>query len=98
MENFLCKDAIQEAYEENGTTITLSDIQEDTDVPEMVCKALNPDWDTFDEKKKSKKESKVKRLLNEQSVSKMTIARLDAKGVKDELINWFEVLIRYTNL
>lgn len=98
MENFLCKDAIQEAYEENGTTITLSDIQEDTDVPEMVCKALNPDWDTFDEKKKSKKESKVKRLLNEQAVSKMTIARLDAKGVKDELINWFEVLIRYTNL
>lgn len=93
MENFLCKEAIEEAYAENGTVVTLGPIAADTDVPVMVCKALNPDWDTFDEEKKGQKESKVKRMLNSQGVKKMTIDRLEARGVKGELKGWFDTII-----
>lgn len=93
MENFLCKEAIEEAYAENGTAVTLAVIEADTDVPVLVCKAMNPDWDTFGEEKKGQKESKVKRMLNSQAVKKMTIARLEARGVKDELKGWFDMMI-----
>lgn len=96
MENFLCKEAIMEAYADNGQTIVLPDIQNDTDVPIMVCKSFNPDWDTLDEEKRAKKESKVKKLLNGQAVAKMTIARLDSKGVTNELKGWFETVLNYT--
>lgn len=96
MENFLCKEAIEEAYATNGLMVTLPTIQHDSDVPNLVCRALNPDWDTFDGEKQAKKESKVKRLLNTQAIEKMTIARLDARGVKDELKGWFDTLIGFT--
>lgn len=97
MENFLCKEAIEEAYADNGTAITIAAIANDTDVPVEVCKALNPAWDTFDEEKKGQKESKVKRMLNSQAAKKMTIARIDARGVKDELKGWFETIITLSN-
>ncbi|MBQ2167719.1 MAG: ATP-binding protein [Prevotella sp.] len=93
MENFLCKEAIEEAYSDNGTVIALTPIAADTDVPVTVCKAMNPDWDTFDEEKKGQKESKVKRMLNGQAVKKMTIDRLATRGVKDELKGWFDTII-----
>ena len=62
---------------------------------ELVCKANNPGWDTLDESIKKKKESKVKRLLNTQAVAKMTVTRLEAKGVKQELITWFDTMISF---
>lgn len=93
MENFLSKEAIEEAYAENGQNIALPEIQNDTDVPNMVCRAFNPDWDTLDVKNQAKKESKVKRMLNTQAVLKMTIERIVARGVKNELKGWFDTLI-----
>lgn len=93
MENFLCKEAIEEAYQDNGQNVTLADIEDNTDVPILVCKAFNPDWDTFDEEKKAKKEAKVKRLLNRQAVAKMTIERMISRGVKDEVKGWFDKMI-----
>lgn len=93
MENFLCKEAIEEAYAANGQAVVLPVIQNDSDVPNLVCRAFNPDWDTFDVEKQTKKESKVKRVLNTQAVEKMTIARLEAKGVKEELKGWLDTLI-----
>ena len=93
MENFLCKEAIEETYAENGRLIVLSAIESDMDVPEMVCRAFNPDWDTFEPEKKKDKESKVKRVLNGQVVKKMTVERLVARGIMDELKGWFETLI-----
>jgi len=96
MENFLCKEAIEEAYAANGLMVTLPVIQHDSDVPILVCRALNPDWDTFDVEKQAKKESNVKRLLNTQAIEKMTVARLDARGVKIELKGWFDKLIGFT--
>ena len=96
MENFLCKEAIEEAYASNGHTVTLPVIQHDSDVPNVVCRALNSDWDTFDVLTQKRKESNVKKILNRKAVEKMTIARLDAKGVKSELKGWFDTLIGFT--
>lgn len=95
MENFLCKEAIEEAYADNGLTVSIPNFDSQADVPTLVCKANNPDWDTFDDKKKKSKESKVKHLLNTQAVAKMTVERLIAKGVKDELKSWFDTLIEF---
>lgn len=96
MENFLYKEAIEEAYADNGHTVSIPDFDGQADVPTLVCKANNPDWDTFDNKKKKSKESKVKHLLNTQAVGKMTIERLEAKGVRQELKTWFDTLIEYS--
>ena len=93
MENFLCKEAIEEAYRDNGLTVSIPDFDGQADVPTLVCKANNSDWDTLDESVKKKKESKVKRFLNTQAVAKMTIGRLEAKGVKQELKTWFDTMI-----
>lgn len=93
MENFLCKEAIEEAYSDNGLTVSIPDFDSQADVPTLVCKANNPDWDTFDDKKKKTKESRVKHLLNTQAAAKMTIERLELKGVKQELETWFNTLI-----
>ncbi len=96
MENFLCKEAIEEAYAANGQVVALPVIQNDSDVPNLVCRAFNPDWDTFDVEKQGKKESNVKKFLNTKAVEQMTIARLDSKGVKEEIKGWFDALISYS--
>lgn len=96
MENFLCKEAVEEAYAANGQVVSLPEILRDTVVPIMVCRAFNSDWDVLSEEKKSKKEAKVKRTLNTKAVEMMTIARLEAKGVKDELKDWFDTLIGFS--
>lgn len=95
MENFLCKEAIEEVYADNGLTVFIPDFDGLADVPALVCKANNPNWDSLDESIKKKKESKVKRLLNTQAVAKMTVTRLEAKGVKQELITWFDTMISF---
>ena len=95
MENFLCKEAIEEAYADNGLTVSIPNFDSQADVPTLVCKANNPDWDTFDDKKKKTKELRVKHLLNTQAVVKMTVERLEAKGVKQELKTWFNTLIDF---
>lgn len=95
MENFLCKEAIKEAYADNRLTVIIPDFDGQADVPTLVCKAISPDWDTFDEKKKKSKESNVKKMLNTQAVAKMTVERLNAKGVKQELKTWFDTLIEF---
>lgn len=95
MENFLCKEAIEEAYADNGLTVSIPDFDGLADVPTLVCRANNPDWDTFDDKKKKSKESKVKHLLNTQAVAKMSVERLEAKGVINELKTWFNTIITF---
>lgn len=95
MENFLCKEAIEEAYRDNGLTVSIPNFDGQVDIPALVCKANNHNWDSLDESIKKKKESKVKRLLNTQAVAKMTVTRLEAKGVKQELITWFDTMISF---
>lgn len=98
MENFLCSEAVKEAYMDNGATISLTNITDDIDVPKLVCKAFNSDcWDSLSPEKQKRKESRVKLVLNKDAVRKMTVEKLDERGVTDELCNWFKKMIEFSN-
>lgn len=99
MENFLCADAIIEFYHNNGNAaFTMEEVDDQMDVPQIVCIANNPNFEAFDDEKKHKAESNVKRRLNGEIVRRMTIERLDARNAKDELKQWFEKMIEFSNL
>ena len=57
-------------------------------IPDLKCFELV--------KKQEKKETSVKKFLNTQAVEKMSIVRLDARGVKGELKGWFDALIAFS--
>lgn len=98
MENFLCSDAIKEFYTANGIIdFNIPEIDNDMDVPRLVCKTNNPNWDTFDDVIKHKKESNVKRKLNRDVVNNMTIARLEFRDAKAELKSWFDKMIEFSS-
>lgn len=98
MEAFLCKDAIEEAYRECTQSITIpQEIEDDTDVPHLICLLRYPDFDTKTDDEKHKKESKVKTFLNKAAVEKMTIDRLIQRNALDELKKWFEQMIAFKN-
>jgi predicted ATP-dependent endonuclease of OLD family len=97
LENYLTKEAIVEAYADNGTTITLPEITDEMDVPNTVAKALyeqsgkNKIWENdLNDIQKSKKVSRVKRFLNTQVVDKMTVERIVERNALDEMKGWFE--------
>lgn len=97
LENYLTKEAIEEAYASNGTTVSLPEITDDMDVPKTVARKLyetSPDksWDDLDESKKKKRESRVKKLLNTQAVKNMTIERLNERNSLDDLKLWLETI------
>ncbi len=97
LENYLSKEAIQEAYAENGTTVEIPDFGDDDDVPQIVARALyevdpNKDWDDLDESQKKRRESRVKKLLNTQAVSKMTIERMEQNKGKEDIEFWLNTL------
>ena len=97
LENYLSKEAIEEAYSENGTVITMPEIDDDMDVPNTVAKVLYEKssgklWEDLEESKRKKKESRVKKVLNTGAVSKMTIERLTERGGLEDFKLWFETL------
>lgn len=97
LENYLTKEAIQEAYAENGTTVEIPDFGDDDDVPQIVAKALyevdpTKDWDDLDESQKKRRESRVKKLLNTQAVSKMTVERMKQNNGKEDIESWMNTL------
>ncbi|PKL79812.1 MAG: hypothetical protein CVV25_06785 [Ignavibacteriae bacterium HGW-Ignavibacteriae-4] len=97
LENYLSKDAIQEAYEENGTLVSIPDFGDNDDVPLIVARALHElvslkDWEELEKSEQKRKESKVKKVLNTQAVKKMTIERLEQNNGKEELELWFKIL------
>lgn len=98
MENFLCSEAIKEAYRDEGSDISLPNITDDADVPILVCKAFNSDWELQTSEKQKKKESKVKHVLNGAAVKKMTLERLDERNVTEELVGWFNVMIEFSKV
>lgn len=98
LENYLTKEAIEEAYAENGTTVQIPNFGDNDDVPELVAKVLfetSPEkiWDDLDESQKKRRESRVKKFLNTQAVEKMTIERLQMNNGKQELELWFNTLM-----
>jgi putative ATP-dependent endonuclease of the OLD family len=97
LENYLTKEAIEEAYAENGTVVEIPDFDDDDDVPLLVAKALyetSPErkWDELEETKKKRSESRVKKLLNTQAIQKMSIERLEENDGRQELELWFKTL------
>ena len=97
LENYLTKEAIEEAYASNGTVINLPQITDEIDVPNLVAKTLYETsaekvWADLSELEQKKKESRVKKLLNTQAVEKMTIERLTERNALDELKTWFNSL------
>lgn len=96
MENFLHSKAIEEAYRDQGDEITLPEITDSDNVPVLVCKAFNSDWESLPYENQKRKESKIKRFINSSAVKKMTIERLEERNVTDELISWFNTLIEFS--
>lgn len=95
LENYLCSDAIIEAYRQHGKEIEIPDeIQDNTDVPMLIAKILHNsggarNWDDLTEKEQKKKVSSCKKVLNTTAVEKMTIERIIQRGALDELLTWF---------
>jgi len=97
LENYLTKEAIEEAYALNGTIITLPEIDDNMDVPNTVAKILyetstGKDWINLEETKQKKSESRVKKLLNTQAVEQMTIERLTQRNGIIDIQLWLETI------
>lgn len=97
LENFLTKEAIEEAYAQNGTIVTIPEIDDNMDVPNIVARALfetstDKFWDELDESEQKRKESRVKKLLNTQAIEKMTVERLNQRNGREEIELWLNTL------
>lgn len=95
LENYLHHSAIEEAYAQNGKIIELPEIQDEDDIPEITAKILYENvadniWDDLDEKKKENKISKVKKMLNTQSIANMTVDRLKQRNGYNDIVLWLE--------
>lgn len=97
LENYLCREAIMEAYAQNGTIVEIPVITDEMDVPNIVAQTLQNSsggklWEELSAEDKKKKESKCKKVLNTIAVEKMTIERIKERNGFDELFNWFQQL------
>ncbi|QSE99198.1 ATP-binding protein [Fulvivirga lutea] len=108
LESYLHIDAILECYAEKGIDITLEAIEEDTDLPLEVAKAVHSvngegTWEEMHsdprlliEKQKSKI-SRVKQRLNTDAISKMTVPRLQETEGFDEIVMWLNQISDFIN-
>jgi putative ATP-dependent endonuclease of OLD family len=97
LENFLTKEAIEEAYAQNGTVVAIPEITDEMDVPKVVAKALYETsdekiWNELDVLKQKRKESRVKKVLNTQAVEKMNIDRINERNGFEEIKLWLDTL------
>jgi predicted ATP-dependent endonuclease of OLD family len=92
MENYLHPDAIAEIY---SVSVALNDMDS---VPSIVARAVHDaaqtgrGWDELKDDRRKEKISAVKRRLNTEVVSKMSIERLKEIDSSDEVIGWFRDL------
>jgi len=98
LENYIHPDAIMDVY--SNLKINCSDYDFEN-LPELIAKELhelsespNP-WDDVKEKKKKEKISQVKRWLNTDAVSNMTLTRLKERDPDGEIILWLEKIKQY---
>jgi hypothetical protein len=91
-ENYLHPDAIRDVL---GVNVQISD---DSDVPEMVARAIHEQgegavpWDQLNEEKRRKKETRAKQRLNNEVAAAMTVARLRDRNALDEIREWFRAI------
>jgi len=92
VENYLHPDAIRDVL---GVNVQISD---DSDVPEMVARAIHEQgegavpWDQLNEEKRRKKETRAKQRLNNEVAAAMTVARLRDRNALDEIREWFRAI------
>lgn len=92
VENYLHPDAIRDVL---GVNVQISD---DSDVPEMVARAIHEQgegavpWDQLNEEKRRKKETRAKQRLNNDVAAAMTVARLRDRNALDEIREWFRAI------
>lgn len=92
VENYLHPDAIRDVL---GVNVQISD---DSDVPEMVARAIHEQgegavpWDQLNEEKRRKKETHAKQRLNNEVAAAMTVARLRDRNALDEIREWFRAI------
>jgi len=92
VENYLHPDAIRDVLRVN---VQISD---DSDVPEMVARAIHEQgegavpWDQLNEEKRRKKETRAKQRLNNDVAAAMTVARLRDRNALNEIREWFRAI------
>ncbi|WP_298325504.1 ATP-binding protein [Asticcacaulis sp.] len=97
LENYLHRDAIIEAYADNGHALELPlSFADFDDVPEIVAKAVhhntgNP-WPADDADKCRSKVSRAKAMLNSQVLHKMTHTRFKECDPDDEISGWLKAV------
>lgn len=100
MENYLAPECITQYYDENGIQINIPQTFADfDDVPVIVARAVHDasnhmdgwiQWDQLTDEKKRKKESRVKKVLNQEVPIRMTHGHLLTTDPNNEIIGWFE--------
>jgi len=95
LENYLHNEAISDGYAKNGLRVEIGPIDDTMDVPAVIAKTLNENWDTLQEDKKEKLASEKKRFLNTVAVEAMTIERIRARDGYDEMRNWLTTIKRF---
>lgn len=97
MENYLHRDAILQAQPLIDGAF-LPEIENDMDVPQVVSKAIfysqkgkqeGITWESLDDRKRYKKESKVKKWLNTKAVQEMTVEMIAQRDPDEEVLGWF---------
>ncbi len=97
LENYLTKEAIEEAFADNGLVIEIPNFGDEDDVPMLVAKTIHESnstssWIELEESQQKRKESRIKKILNTQAVHKMTIERLENNNCKEEIESWLKTL------
>jgi len=96
MENYLHKDAILNAYQEHGITLTIANnFSSFDDVPLEVAKLVHDasdsqnTWDQLTDEKQQEKISKAKKILNSFASKYMTQQLLSEIDPDGDLLSWF---------
>lgn len=100
LENYLSKEAIEEAYSDNGINVIIPEITDDIDVPLTVAKIIYETttgqlWDLLKPKKQEKKVSSIKGVLNTQAIDKMNIDRIRYRNGYEEIKGWLMAIKNY---
>jgi hypothetical protein len=97
MENYIHKDAIVQAYKENGISIRIpASFAAFDDVPLRIAQIVHQSsvskkpWEELSDEDVSEKQSKAKKTLNGKAVRHMTKVMLDEIDLNGEILSWFE--------
>lgn len=97
IENYLHKDAIAEAYSENGLELHIAaNFGNFEDVPKGVARLVHEatnggtPWGELSDDKRIRKEKRAKHTLCSQAARHMNVARLNEIDPDGDLLGWFE--------